>query len=659
MLKFLQAESISFKKILHKKGKSLFVIIPISIMVAIILFASSEAQNLLKVAKANIFSPIESQNEIIELNKEDTMNFRRAFDESEDTGYTSTDIDLISSIDNVEESTLLSEIPIKNNMTQDLFEGKTVYINNLVGLDSTYASLYSNGDFEYVEDSPIPIILNANDFYESYLDWQGKEEIEIEYSRNQTPEENEETISQSPIKTTAIKYDLNKLIGKEITIRFGSLDDISEVSQESTETGFKYVKKTDDTVLSEESARKEMLSKYWDYDKLTAPLSYKFVVVGISEGSDKTKTYVPVEFANILVNDYFNRTFEARNDVVIPTSEQNSLLTGVVYDGVTITEDTVSMMFAGIRNQVDTQISEQIDQVNESIDAQNKQINAVNSENREIMADIRKNTGMGPGGGTPPDMPSFRSVTSSISKLDSSSIKVSYAGMGTSYFIPGLLFSNDRTSDEITGEIKDNIFEGNYPFSTSSILIKISSVENRETVIEGLNNKGYNYQDFSQYEEFTKLESYLSTVLNGGSLAFMAFIGLFILISMAKFVSEGRKEIGIFRAIGATKFDILKLFMLQSLNYVILALFFGVIIGVGVVIAMSNYMSLEAQNFINTAVGGSIQINSIIEAKDFLSFDLAKIMIYFGGIILTTLIVAIIPSSQASKVSPVEAIRSS
>jgi putative ABC transport system permease protein len=189
------------------------------------------------------------------------------------------------------------------------------------------------------------------------------------------------------------------------------------------------------------------------------------------------------------------------------------------------------------------------------------------------------------------------------------------------------------------------------------MLIKISSVDAREGVVSGLNSKGFRYQDYSQYKQYEKLESSLSTILGIGSIVFMVVTALFILINMAKFVSEGRKEIGIFRAIGATKGDIRLLFMTQSFQYIVLAIIGGIVFGVLGVIATSGIMATQAKTFINTAVGSSVIINTTLSNTDFMGFDFQTILLYALALIVITLIVALIPSSQAARVSPVEAIR--
>jgi len=685
VLNLFNSQKLSFNKIKFSKGKSLFVIIPIALMVAIIVIAASTATNLINVAHSSIFSPIASQNEIIELNKSDSQNMRQIFEnEGASTGYTSTDNSLVYAVDNVEKVSLLQELPIATIKTPDLFDGKTVRITGLAGLAPEYASLYTASSFIYTENVPIPIILNANDFYTVYEDWQGKTEISVDFSQSgpmnglgtgQNPGAGIESAvsniaAQNPIKTSAIQYNRNDLLGKTITINFGGLDDISDIKQESTETGYKYVQKTTEEINTESTTRQTAISKYWDYTKISTPISFKFIVVGISEGTDKTKAYIPENFASKLLQEYLTNETLARSGTAIASSEQNATYLGLVFDGVSIQNDSTSTIYANIRNQVSNQVSSQISDVNQQIDTQNQQIANSNAQNSNIYRQFRNQLDSasaelnrppggerGAGGGFHVfSLPSMNTI-SSVSKLSADSVKITYPGQAVTYTIPGLVYSKNRTSNEITGEYTAFDFTKTLPLQSTTMLIKITSVNEREAVVAGLNAKGFRYQDYSQYKQYEKLESSLNTILTLGSIIFMVVTALFILINMAKFVSEGRKEIGIFRAIGATKGDIRLLFMTQSFQYIVLSIIGGVVFGMLAVLASSGLMATQAKSFINSAVGSSVIINSTLTNVDFMGFDLKTILLYSAILIVVTLIVALIPSSQAAKVSPVEAIR--
>lgn len=660
MINIFQAQRLASKKVTFNKSKSLFVIIPITLLFTIIVIAASEALSMINVAHDSIFSPLASQNEVLELTKNQQPLPRFMQQEESESGYSLTDNVLISTIDNVEKTSFVSELPISLIKVEGLFTDNAISISSLAGLDPDFAALYTDQDFTYTEGEPIPIILNANDFVEIYEDWQGKSEISIDYTQASDPSKIDELSSQTPVKSRAIAYNREGLLGKIINISFGGLDDIYTIKQETTSTGIKYVLKTTEEITAEENARKAAIEKYWDYELIAQPLVYQFKVVGISEGSDKSFTYIPASFASQLMNNYVSNELAARNGTEIPTDDQNSVYLGLVFDGVSVENDSNSSIFAGIRRQVNAQVEDQFAQVNEQIESQNQQIAQANAQNtnlqREFADSLEKpQPGQGMGGGF--RFPSMVHINS-VSNLDSGNIKISYPGSTNTYTVPGLIFEQDRSSSEILGEYTAFDLEtGTIPLTANTILIKLNDIVNREQVVSDLNEKGFNYQDYSQYKAYEQLESQLSVILNVASVIFMAISALFVLINMAKFVSEGKREIGIFRAIGATQGDIRTLFILQSLIYILLSIGFGLVSGYLIINLISTPMAGYAQELLNNITGGGITLASGINSQSFLSFNAELILIYSAILILVTLIVSLIPANQAARISPVEAIR--
>ncbi|MEP7104104.1 MAG: FtsX-like permease family protein [Candidatus Dojkabacteria bacterium] len=622
MINLIQTTKLSFKKVKFNKGKTLFVIVPISLLFMLLVIASSEITNIINVAEKSIFSSIQSQNEVIELNKNSTSfggSRTISFDSSStDSSYTAADTTAIDSVNNVEKSSLITTVPIKNITSSDTIDGSTISTTSLAGLDGEYAKIYSNEDFTYKEGDVIPIILNANDLQESYQDWQGKDEIDVDLSalRNAGPpkEGTNPLQAQNPNKTKALVYNKADLIGKEFTMSFGGLDDIQNYTQESTSTGFKYVKKTQDTINTETATRKTDISKYWDYAKISKPITYKFKVVGIVEGSDKTKSYVPTAFATKVLKDYLSNELSARNATAIATTDLNSQYKGLVYDGVSLKDDATNGLFAGFRRQL-------------------------NQQQRNFNSDNQGRTFVR-GEGAP-----------------QANFSVNFADATKGYNIPGLVVTTDRTTNEVTGEKKDFDLKKELPLESTTILIKVNSTDNLTQVVTDLNAKGYTYRDNSKSEEFKRLQNSLYTGLNIASIAFMVIAALFILLNMSKFVSESRKEIGIFRAIGAKRMDIRAIFISQSFIYIIISMITGALLGVGAILAFSGPILNSAQSFINSTVGGILTLTGSVSQSDFMNIEYKSILIYAGVLLIVTLIASLWPSEQASRVSPVEAIR--
>jgi ABC-type antimicrobial peptide transport system permease subunit len=642
MRKLLNNITLSAKKVRFYKWRSLFVILPISAMVVLFVLLASESQNLLQVARASIFSSLRSQNEVLELSKSATFG---PFAQDQSSNYSASDLKSLSEISNVEKATILKQLPLENTTSTNIIDGKSINIASLAGLDEEFAKLYTNSGFNYSEGESIPIILNANDFYEILEDWQGKSELVI------NPEN---PVQTSPVKTEKLAYDRDSLIGKEIEISFAGLSPIATIKQSATENGIKYTPKTKDEIAKEEADRKTALSKYWNYDKLSKPLTYTFKIVGIIEGADKTKTYIPSGFAEKLLSDVFNKQLAARNSTAIPTKELNTTYRGLVYDGTTIEEDSNSSLLGQIRNQFNDQVKEQFDDINEQIDKQNQQIQNANRNNNNA---IRRFSAGGPGmGGVKIAAPIINNINS-VGNLSADSIKVSFDGGAIYYKVPGLVFSQNADSQELTGVVTDKskLVLANLPGNLA--LLKINDLANREQVIADLNDKGFRYSDSGQYKSIERLESYLNTALDVVRVVVLAVTALFIFINMSKFVADARKEIGILRAMGANRLDIMLMFNFQALFYSLLAVALGVALGAGLILGLAAKAQELASSVITNILGNSIPLSANISAADFQQIAWEQIGIYAGIMLLVTLLAAFLPAWQASRVSPVEAIR--
>ena len=116
-------------------------------------------------------------------------------------------------------------------------------------------------------------------------------------------------------KTEALEYSKDALIGKTFTISFGGLDKISDYTtsiDRDTRT-MTITKLTDDEYNKKIEERKTAISKYWDYDKISTPITYTFVIAGIDENESSTNNYIPESFANVLMNAYLTNEINANS----------------------------------------------------------------------------------------------------------------------------------------------------------------------------------------------------------------------------------------------------------------------------------------------------------------------------------------------------------
>jgi ABC-type antimicrobial peptide transport system permease subunit len=227
-----------------------------------------------------------------------------------------------------------------------------------------------------------------------------------------------------------------------------------------------------------------------------------------------------------------------------------------------------------------------------------------------------------------------------------------------SYEIPGLVM---KTSTTGTGDV-EGTSDDTTVFETSAksgqvISVKVNSIANRDQVISDLNELGYAYQDINDLDIFAKVQSTLSQVSIGLVIGFIILTVATIILTMSKFVSDSTKEIGIFRAIGFTKKNILTIFLSQSVMYTLVGYIVGLGLGFGLNLAVSPLISAWFDSLITETIEKAFSVTNSIDYGIFRSIDLKSIAIFTGILVFVTLVISIIPSVKASNISPVEAIK--
>jgi putative ABC transport system permease protein len=128
---------------------------------------------------------------------------------------------------------------------------------------------------------------------------------------------------------------------------------------------------------------------------------------------------------------------------------------------------------------------------------------------------------------------------------------------------------------------------------------------------------------------------------------FALLIGMFIIYnSFAIAVTQRRSEIGILRALGATRRQIRDLYLVEGAIAGILGSTVGAIAGIGLARAMAG--------FITNLMG---QVYGIAQKPEELSTDLRVVAIAVGIGILTSVIAAFVPARNAARVDPVQALQ--
>jgi len=598
---------INFKKLKKYKAKAMFLIAPVTVLIALGLVVSSQVTNINNAADSSIFGTVAESAKLIELKQPARQSGYGSFEEAEK--YTEQDLDVIASIDNVMTVNLTNSVPLNKVVVTGLFEEN--FKTSLTGLDSSLAALYTDLDFTYVEGQSIPVVLSSNTFIYNYEDWNGEDvyEMELKNMRGLSQEEKAEAFNSSPVKKSAIDYTKDDLIGKEFTLQVGGLSDLTSYTTSMDMTNFVRVmtKKTDVEIDLEEQQRQQNIEQYWDYAKIEKPLEYNLVVVGVIEDSGYNDTFIPQEFADKVFVDLVQNQLDARVDNEIVVDSLKSVYDGISFDGY-------------------------------ELDAGNSITKAMSK------------MGMG--------MRSKSNPQSSGSADSESEV---------SYVIPGLIISTDSSdqSDTYFGSsvgVAVGIYQDTDAYQiaakeSSTILIKISDVMDREQVAEDLNTLGYAFIDTYKLDVFKELESTLSSISTAVIVMFIILTAVIVTLTLGKFVSESRREIGVFRALGATKADIIKLFVSQAIMYTGIGYIFGSIIGFVGVLILSPFAKAYFEDFISDTMRESFNVVVDTNASMFKNIDWSSFATYSILLLVITLVISIWQASRASKVSPVEAIR--
>ncbi len=146
-----------------------------------------------------------------------------------------------------------------------------------------------------------------------------------------------------------------------------------------------------------------------------------------------------------------------------------------------------------------------------------------------------------------------------------------------------------------------------------------------------------------QFEQTSRIYSLASNITS----IFALFIGMFIIYNtFAIAVTQRRSEIGILRALGATRSQIRTLFLVESLIAGTFGSALGVLFGIGMAQAMAGY------------IGGILtDVYGVAQRADGLELN----PVLLGGAlamgIVTSLFAAVIPARAAASVDPVKALQ--
>jgi hypothetical protein len=602
---FAVAVETSLRKYRRKKLRIFFGIAPTVFLFVFIVLLSGLVISLDNFVNTRILAKLEHKEEIFELSRAGGMasgpppSVDPRSDADDPTAYTSDDLAKIKAVEHVVE--VQAERPLPNMLivTKDLVESKELQLTSLVGAPSHLGRLYGTEDFEYRSGQPIPIIINRSTFNYQHLDFGDKSDVVISDKDFSSPAKAQDL---NPHKATFLKDDYNrqKLLNKTFTATLGGLPRApsytSKFSFQSGNTSQSFHKLTAAEQEVEVKKQRDKISPYWDYDVLQKGVTLQFKIVGFSENLENQAQFIPLEAGSEIIQRLYSLQRSARNGTPLP-------------------EDAYGNTFGGLRLSKTGQLSS----------------GSGFSEAPLSLISARHITDGGHAEIAPEVMP-----------------------------IPGWIYQfaikdNTTVPLEVTNfNLKPEAL------AIKAVAVKIDDAGNREKVQKALSANGYPEAEASF--SFTNMLRGIRRGINSALfwiVAILTAINSLILIStVSRSVAEAQREIGVYRALGARKQDIRKLYVVYSALQTTIGIGAGLLMGLLLIYPLSRFLAGKVTDFLPTDnTGGFMGFDLRVSAADLQGIDWQKILLYSAALLLVTVVVSLLPAARASRISPVEAIR--
>ncbi|MBQ8793317.1 MAG: ABC transporter permease, partial [Clostridia bacterium] len=185
----------------------------------------------------------------------------------------------------------------------------------------------------------------------------------------------------------------------------------------------------------------------------------------------------------------------------------------------------------------------------------------------------------------------------------------------------------------------------------ATINIYASSFENKDIIVAAIEDYNNNVEELKQikYTDYLGIMmSSITTIINAITYVLVAFVAISLVVSSIMIgvitlisVQERTKEIGILRAIGASKRNVSSLFNAETVIVGFTSGLLGVLI---------TYLLTIPINLILNAITGIANLDAILPIKPAIFLVVISVLL--------TLIAGVIPSRSAAKKDPVTALRS-
>ena len=217
----------------------------------------------------------------------------------------------------------------------------------------------------------------------------------------------------------------------------------------------------------------------------------------------------------------------------------------------------------------------------------------------------------------------------------------SYNGETTNYRVVGV-FDDSSVSGDLTivsSAIKDKHLQRLLQIPTIFVALSNSSVSKLISY-----SKDNNYHLISAFSErlyyFGMLFTMLGNTITIATVILLVFVVMLLAIVISKSLREREKDIGIFRALGANRTDIVKIFIFNDLFYIVASFVISVVL---------YFIGIAAFNAsISSQFGVSVTI---------LSGNILSVLIMFATSLIVVFVASYLPIRKYSSVPPIDIIR--
>ncbi len=606
------AGQTSLRKYRRKKVRTFFGIAPTLLLFIFIVLLSGLVKSLDVFVHDRVLSKVEQKEQIIELDRS-----RGGFagppegadprsDAKDMNAYLPADLEKIKRSAHVVDAQPERPLPAALVTTKDLAPGKELQLPALVAAPADLARIYGAEGFKFEPGKPVPVIINRAVFNHQYLDFGGKTDIVIE-SKDQGDMAKMRDLHPRKGKFLSELYSREKLIGKTFTVSVGGLPRPPQYTEKNEFDGTSpktTIHKLSPAELQAEAKKqRDKVNPYWNSGALQKGVAVQFKIVGVNDSLDTQTSFIPVEAGSDILQKLYALQRSARTTAPLP-------------------DEAYASAFTGLRLTKDGQIT--------------------SSGPFEIAPELLPAKHEDKGGAPPVGVPAQFG--------------------GESIAIPGWVYRFATVNNAPKpSEVKNFAFKPE-SLPIKAVAVKIDDAGNREKAQKALAEAG-----FAEAQNSGSLTTILRGMREGMNTALFWIVvvltvinSLILIAAVSRTVADAQREIGVYRALGARKRDIRKLYVVFAALQTAIGIGVGLLLGLLLIFPLSHFLASKVQHILPIEPGsadGAFGFNLKVTPADLQHIDWSQILLYSGGLLLATVLVSLIPAARAARISPVEAIR--